>query len=172
MPSATPKSKPTPKPVAKPALKKPINTGTARTFSHEKEPELGQIEDLNRKFVRTDVPKRPLSSTGLEEVTKLKAQKIKDEKVLAKAVSTTQSNKKKSFKVPKPKFVNQEKVKKRPLSKNVYAKPIEQSNESKEVVTIITKPAKDPHINIVVTIIITIILGAAAGTVAFLILPK
>ena len=39
-------------------------------------------------------------------------------------------------------------------------------------VTIISKPEKESKVSLVVTIIITIILGAAAGTVAFLLLPK
>ena len=74
---------------------------------------------------------------------------------------------------PKPTFVNTEKVEKRPLSKNVYQKKIVVPKEvSSEPVTIISKPEKDSKVGLVVTIIITIILGAAAGTVAFLLLPK
>jgi len=38
--------------------------------------------------------------------------------------------------------------------------------------TIIEKPEKDSKVGMVVAIILTIILGAAAGTVAFLLLPK
>lgn len=74
---------------------------------------------------------------------------------------------------PKPAFVNTEKVRKRPLSKNVYQKPVVvPKEEPSSLVTIINKPEKDSKIGLVVTIIITIILGAAAGTVAFLLLPK
>lgn len=74
---------------------------------------------------------------------------------------------------PKPAFVNTEKVRKRPLSKNVYQKPVVvPKEEPSSPVTIINKPEKDSKIGLVVTIIITIILGAAAGTVAFLLLPK
>lgn len=72
-----------------------------------------------------------------------------------------------------PKFVNLEKVKKRPLSKNVYQKQIEiPEEEAKGPVTIIAKPERDSKVGMVVAIIITIILGATAGTVAFLLLPK
>ena len=79
----------------------------------------------------------------------------------------------KAFMVPKTTFINQEKVVKRPLSKNVYQKKIvTPKEEPKGPVTIITKPEKDAHVNLVVAIILTIILGAAAGTVAFLLLPK
>lgn len=75
---------------------------------------------------------------------------------------------------PRSPFINQEKVVKRPLSsKNVYQKDVAASNEeSKGPVTIITKPEKDSKVGLLVTIILTIILGAAAGTVAFLLLPK
>ena len=41
-----------------------------------------------------------------------------------------------------------------------------------ERVTIISKPEKDTKVGRVVAIILAIILGAAAGTVAFLLLPK
>ena len=80
---------------------------------------LGEIEDLNPRFVRTDVPKRP-------------------------------------------------------LSKNVYQKKVEAPKESanKKPVTIITKPKKESRAGVVIAIILTIILGAVAGTVAFLLLPK
>lgn len=46
------------------------------------------------------------------------------------------------------------------------------SKSSNAPVTIITKPTKDSRAGLIVTIIITIILGATAGTVAFLLLPK
>ena len=76
--------------------------------------------------------------------------------------------------LPKPTFVNTEKVRKRPLSKNVYQKKVVAPKEEtpSAPVTIINKPEKDSKVGLVVTIIITIILGAAAGTVAFLLLPK
>ena len=74
---------------------------------------------------------------------------------------------------PKTRFVNTEKVEKRPLSKNVYKKKVVAPKEEPTgPVTIITKPDKGSHIGVIVTIILTIILGAAAGTVAFLLLPK
>ena len=72
-----------------------------------------------------------------------------------------------------PRFVRTE-VEKRPLSKNVTQKKVvipKQEAPSKPV-KIIHKPEKDSRVGLIVTIIITIILGAAAGTVAFLLLPK
>lgn len=75
--------------------------------------------------------------------------------------------------LPKAKFVNTEKVDKRPLSKNVYQKKVVAPKEEPQgPVTIIARPEKDSKMGLVVTIVITIVLGAAAGTVAFLLLPK
>ena len=77
------------------------------------------------------------------------------------------------MKIPKYPFINQEKVKKRPLSTNVYRKEIKTPvEEPKGPITIISKPEKDAHASLIITVILTIILGAAAGTVAFLLLPK
>lgn len=79
----------------------------------------------------------------------------------------------KTMAIPRTPFINQNKVEKRPLSKNVYQRKVEPTKEPLTgPVTIISKPEKDKHVSVVVTIIITIILGAAAGTVAFLLLPK
>ena len=79
-------------------------------------------------------------------------------------------------------FINQDKVAKRPLSKNVYQKRVgnleeigridNRTNSKDKAVTIISKPKKDSKVGVVVAIILTIILGAVAGTVAFLLLPK
>lgn len=75
--------------------------------------------------------------------------------------------------VPKTRFVNTDKIEKRPLSKNVYKKAVTPTKEEKSgPVTIIAKQDKGSHIGVIITIILTIILGAAAGTVAFLLLPK
>lgn len=79
----------------------------------------------------------------------------------------------KTLTIPKANFINKEKVVKRPLSKNVYQKKIEATKEEpKGPVTIITKPEKDSKAGIIIAIILTIILGATAGTIAFLLLPK
>lgn len=78
------------------------------------------------------------------------------------------------FQTPtKSPFINTATVAKRPLSKNVYEKPEPTPvKESTKPVTIITKPEKDSRAGLVVTIILTIIFGAAVGTVAFLLLPR
>lgn len=169
-------------------------------------PALGVVEELNSHFVNTNVSKRPLSEKparsaqsgrrpvqssrrpAQSNVSDLKAKKVKvglstksvaaaSKKPASKPASKTGLSKEAStYKAPKPTFINQNKVVKRPLSSsgNVYRKQSAKAvkEEPKGPVTIIAKPEKDKHIGIIVTIIITIILGAAAGTVAFLLLPK
>ena len=161
-----------------------------------KEPEYGVIEDFSDKFVKTAVEKRPLSTKAEKKTTaaEAKAKKITakmpvfGKKSAAKATDETleeavrkaeqldekiEDTKVVAPVIPTAKFVNTEKVTKRPLSKNVYQKKIEvPEEEPSKPVTIIHKPEKDSRVGMVVTIILTIILGAAAGTVAFLLLPK
>lgn len=143
------------------------------------------------RFVKAETPKRPIGED--KEVTAAKARKITASKmpvmgkkpvatakpVAKPAVKATpvpkpvEKKETETLRVPKTTFVNTEKVTKRPLSKNVYQKKIVAPEENTSgPVTIIDKPEKDSRIGLVVTIIITIILGAAAGTVAFLLLPK
>lgn len=144
---------------------------------------LGEIEDVNPKFVMTDVPKRALGDTGVTAVS-AKAQKVGARAKTVKKADTTSrmklaNEKKKTYTVPKAPFINQDKVAKRPLSKNVYKKQIDALEKvppkgviSDKTVTIIAKPEKDSKVGVIVTIVLTIILGAVAGTVAFLLLPK
>ena len=146
--------------------------------------------DYKDKFVKTEIKKQPLGED--KDVATAKARKISKMPVFAKKPATKAPEKKETptlekkpevkapekkeqetLKVPKTNFVNTEKVKKRPLSKNVYQKEVVTPKETPSgPVTIIEKPEKDSRIGLVITIIITIILGAAAGTVAFLLLPK
>ena len=158
-----------------------------------REPNYGVIEDYQPKFVKAEIEKRPLSKqkTAKEEVKEVKAKKIERMPVLKKVAAKKEAPKEKvvekekvaekpkeekaeALKIPKKTpFVNTEKVAKRPLSKNVYQKQVASpKEEASGPVTIINKPEKDSKVGLIVTIIITIILGAAAGTVAFLLLPK
>lgn len=154
---------------------------------------LGEIEDVNPRFVMTDVPKRPLgetqTTTAKNEVSSAKAKRsvgrvspLRNTKqqhaetkvqVMDKVAKEPASDR---YEMPKSPFINQDKVVKRPLSsKNVYSKqaPVDRSaKQSNKPVTIISKPEKESHIGVIVTIILTIIFGAVAGTVAFLLLPK
>lgn len=165
-------------PVVRPAPKKTVRKTETVAFAGEKKLRLGAVEDLNPKFVKTDVPKRPLSSashfaTKKTGVAAAKAQKVGMKGTTAKTEVRPVEKPMGTYQTPKSPFINQGKVQKRPLSKNVYAKkvvvPVE---EPKGPVTIISKPEKQAHVGMIVTIILTIILGAAAGTVAFLLLPK
>ena len=182
----TPTSMPAPAPV-RVSAPAPASTQTPASVTRrpiESTPKLGVIEDLNTNFVKTDVPKRPLSQGPVPTALEAKQKKVKAKglpssaKVAPRAMSAKptkgQSAESATYKTPKSPFINQNKVIKRPLSGNVYKKQIAEAvkEEPKGPVTIITKPEKDRHIGVVVTVIITIILGAAAGTVAFLLLPK
>ena len=147
------------------------------------QPQLGVFENLNQRFVTKDVPKRPLgkgdnvvSNAALKAA---KAQNLKDKKLVNGAAPTEKpventAKAKEAYKVPKSPFINQEKIVKRPLSKNVYQKEVKEAPKTEPAgpVTVISKPEKDSHVNVIITIIITIVLGAAAGTIAFLLLPK
>lgn len=109
---------------------------------------------------------------------KSKAAEIKSAKQSESKIKTETRKSRSTFVPPKATFINQEKVVKRPLSKNTYQKRIEEKLKDTPTelpqgpVTIISKPEKDAKVGIIVTVILTIILGAAAGTVAFLLLPK
>ena len=151
-------------------------------------PALGVVEDLSNKFVNTEVPKRPLNVPISEDAATAKAKKMKLKRNLNVTDQATAEPKKNgtkgrganaTYQTPKTPFINQGKIEKRPLSKNVYQKKALaitkqelSKQEPKGPVAIIAKPEKDSHVGVVVTIIITIILGATAGTVAFLLLPK
>ncbi len=180
------------KPVAKVATKEPARAREiAQVRATERvgfvnEGKMGVIEELNPKSVKTDVPKRPLSDKPHFRVEQSEIAKIKARKVVEKPVENpakksvekpkeqaTVKEKSETYQMPKTPFINQGKVEKRPLSKNVYAKKIAVATEEpKGPVTIISKPESQAHVGLIVTIILTIILGAAAGTVAFLLLPK
>ena len=178
----TPLAKPTPRAVPK-ATKPAVHK-----MPTDKKPALGVIEDLNTHFVETKVAKRPLSEKPVKAVTASGAAEAKQQKIKAQVLRPTakvaarstsvkpveKSVENSTYKPPKTPFINQNKVVKRPLSGNIYKHQVTEAvkEEPKGPVTIIAKPEKDRHIGIIVTIIITIILGAAAGTVAFLLLPK
>ena len=157
----------------------------AETFSLKREPNYGVVEDFRPKFVKTEVAKRPLSrghfAMQKSELSEAKAAKVAVKKAVRpveKHVEKPEKTEEKAedrskMKIPKSPFINQTKVAKRPLSKNIYERTIAPTEEkSTGPVTIISKPEKDAKVGRVVAIILAIILGAAAGTVAFLLLPK
>lgn len=145
---------------------------------------------LKPKFVETEVKKRPLGAVKVAKTAvgvKAGGTAVKA-KTAAKAASMTKPVAKSATSVkpvvskrPAPlgqraKFINTNKVEKRPLS-NVMArkKPViapKAVEKPRAPEKIIAKPEKDSKAGLIIAIILTIILGAAAGTVAFLLLPK
>ena len=150
----------------------------------------------------TDASRTSIDGKSQDELIKAKSQKVKkslfgrkkkvDKKTVATKVAKTEAgasvstnsskgniNNIEALKVTATKsatnspFINREKVVKRPLSKNVYQKSTSPVKEApKGPVTIISTSEKESKMGLLVTIILTIILGAAAGTIAFLLLPK
>lgn len=143
--------------------------------------QLGVIEDLTPKFINTNTEKRPLNSGRTATTSRTTATprsagkaetKVANSKGARSASKKTTASAGKA-KTPKSPFINLDKIAKRPLSRNVREKKIESPKEvPKGPVTIIAKPEKESHVGLIITIILTIILGAAAGTIAFLLLPK
>ena len=123
----------------------------------------------------SELKAKKVKATGKDILAKPVAKKsavVAVEKPVEKFVSTPAVSSSK-MEIPKNPFINTAKVAKRPLSKNVYKKEVKTPDEKpKGPVTIISKPEKGAHVSLIVTIILTIVLGAAAGTVAFLLLPK
>ena len=160
--------------------------------AEKKSAKFGVIEDYRPKFVKTEVKKRPLGAKpALKSAPKVKkpaAVKPVPKPVAKPAIKpaakiAVKADPKAAAKKAAPagaiqaKFINLNKIEKRPLSKNVYARkpaPVQapKKEESKKPTVIITKPEKSSKVGMIVAVILTIILGAAAGTVAFLLLPK
>ena len=158
-----------------------------RPLSHQAKSEDADIDIAKSKKIAAKVPfalkKKPkmvgVTTSDVKVAPRDKAKpkapsddvdKILDE-ALSEAEKVTSHEKKPIRTTP---FVNTEKVEKRPLSRNVYTKKVvvPAEEEPSGPVTIIQKPEKDSRVGLVVAIVITIILGATAGTVAFLLLPK
>ncbi|MBQ1373483.1 hypothetical protein IIY66_01610 [Candidatus Saccharibacteria bacterium] len=149
------------------------------TFSLKKEPVYGVIEDFHPKFVNAEVEKRPLSRSHftpqVSELTELKSRKVGKgtRKATAATAASAVAADNQALHIPKSPFISKAKVSKRPLSKNVYAKPVQPTKEpAAGPVTIISDSKSESKGSMVIAIILTIILGAVAGTIAFLIMPK
>ena len=158
-------------PKAKVVAKEPVKR---QVTARREDARLGVIEDLNTGRAETSVSRSHFNEEK-DEIRAAKAKKVGTRETALEKPSglSTRAKSDETFKPPKSPFINQDKVVKRPLSKNVYQKKVEvPKEEPKGPVTIITKPEKQAHVSLIVTIILTIILGAAAGTVAFLLLPK
>lgn len=144
-----------------------------RLVAKKDEPILGVVEDFGESDT---VSGRETSAFSKNTAKEIKAKKVglkagKKETASATGLKTTKPEG--TFKTPTPQFINQDRVIKRPLSKNTYQKKVSIPEEGeKGPVTIISKPEKQAHGGLIITIILTVILGAAAGTIAFLLLPK
>lgn len=137
-------------------------------------------------------PAKPQYVVEKTEIEIIKARKIADHSLKTPAapvkrpiVSATQPAPQSAEHIPfnlekpavrtaQPQFINTASVTKRPLSKNVYKKPLAEpaKEEPAATITIIDRPKKESKLGLAITIILTIIFGAAVGTVAFLLLPK
>lgn len=195
-PALKPVSKPAPKPTPKSVAKKPLITrADARPKVKEKNEideitieemfaertqsagvsasraKLGVIEDYQPRFVKAaEIKKRPLG--GQKPVVKSAMAKSA---TVRPAMVKPATNSKVGPAAPRTAFLNTAKIEKRPLSKNVYVKKptvVPREERVEKPVKIIAKPEKDSKAGLIIAIILTIILGAAAGTVAFLLLPK
>lgn len=125
-------------------------------------------------IVKNRARKNSGEETGILKSKARKSNSVDADAILESAVKDAEIEEKK-MKIPRNPFVNTAKIPKRPLSKNVYApkkKVVAPAEEPQGPVTIIAKPEKNSKMGLIVTVILTIILGAAAGTVAFLLLPK
>lgn len=151
---------------------------------------------MNKKYIDFVPVSKVKNTTNVKQadskVRIAKKQKVGGVKVVQKTIVEKKSEvvtemkglmpienieKRAEMKIPQVQFINQEKVIKRPLSKNVYAKVAEkeevkpEKNAEKEPVMIVENEKKSKG-GTIIAIIIAIILGAAAGTVVFFLLPK
>ncbi len=110
--------------------------------------------------------KRPDLKSGLrsEKGTSDSADaKSSEEKAKSEPKSTIQT----------PRFINTHNIEKRPLSKTNYqARAEAPKNVLSDPVTIVDRPENESRLGLILTIIFTIVLGAAVGTIAFLLMPK
>ena len=176
--ATAPRSASTRKSAQSPAVQD-YSPATSDTFSIKKEPVYGVIEDFHPKFVNAEVEKRPLSRSHftpqVSELTELKSRKVGKgtRKATAATAASAVAADNQALHIPKSPFISKAKVSKRPLSKNVYAKPVQPTKEpAAGPVTIISDSKSESKGSMVIAIILTIILGAVAGTIAFLIMPK
>ncbi len=141
--------------------------------------DLGVIEDyvpiggdksksafVSPAFTTHNVEKRPLSKS-IEE--------IKSEKILKKKPEEKKEEKKEAPKTEKKyPFINTHLIEKRPLSKTDYRgrTPVVKEEENKGPITIIDNQDNNGRFGTLILIALTIFVGAAIGTIAFLLIPR
>lgn len=176
--AAKPAAKPAPKKITRRITPPEDDFEVEEIFAERKQPagvspskgvKFGVIEEYQPKFVRaTEVKKRPLGAPASKKPAQKPAAKAASKPVAKPAYKPAPLGQRTTF-------LNTNKIEKRPLSKNVYTKTptiVPKEEKQEKPVKIIEKPDKDSKAGLVIAIILTIILGAAAGTVAFLLLPK
>ena len=125
----------------------------------------------------TKVVMKTASVSGSGSPAMIQAKKVQATKSVSSENSAIEGGlsvkSKNEAKIPQVNFINQEKVVKRPLSKNIYMKEIEEIEEkSKAPEVIISEEGKKSKMGVFVAVIVAILLGIAAGTAVFFILPK
>ena len=147
-------------------------------------PLLDEEIEIEEIFAEKEEPKKPVKPVAkpAKPAPKVAAKPVKPAAKVAAKPATPVKPAKPAKVGPlgqRAKFINTNKIEKRPLSavaarkKPVIApKTPEITAKPKAPEKIITKPEKDSKAGLIIAIILTIILGAAAGTVAFLLLPK
>lgn len=150
-------------------------------FAEKEELKKAPKPAVKPNFVKTEVKKRPLGAAKAKAAVAKKPAVATKPAVPAKPAATAKpAEVKRSAPLgQRAKFINTNKIEKRPLSAvAAHKKPVivpktpELMAKPKALEKIIAKPEKDSKAGLIIAIILTIILGAAAGTVAFLLLPK
>ena len=194
------KSTPEPKPVkritrkipaANPLLDEEVLVEEILAVKEEPVKKPKKAPAMQPKFVKTEVKKRPLGNKRMAKKPAIKtatrpaaraavASKPAVAPKTTMAPRATTAKTASTAKRPAPlgqraKFLNTDKIQKRALGRTaarVKPVPVPKPEKPKAPEKIIAKPEKDSKAGLIIAIILTIILGAAAGTVAFLLLPK
>lgn len=165
-----PAQKPAPKPVEKP-VEKSVDNSVENDFDSI----FGIIEDYHPVSNQPpEIKKRPLSNgePAPRHFFSRKPQTETKEAQAAEVIKEAEVVEQPKKTIPKTPFIRTA-VEKRPLSNNFTPKkPAAPVKEPSDPATIIEKPEKDAHVGIIVTVVLTIVFGAALGTAAFLLLSK
>ena len=158
------------RPAAKP-VEKPVENSTSDDFDSI----FGIIEDYHPVNNQPpEIKKRPLSNgePSSHHFFGRKSQSETKEAQAAEVIKEAEIVEQPKKTIPKTPFIRTT-VEKRPLSNNFTPKkPAAPVKEPSDPATIIEKPEKDAHVGIIVTVVLTIVFGAALGTAAFLLLSK
>lgn len=157
------------------------------------EPKFGVVENFQPKFVKAQVAKRPLSGGRSVTQTTMTHTMATAMDMVSDRPATAQNHDQRKMRLPNVPTANQNKVARRPVAKNVYTRTTAPArpnalmapgskltgagtaaNEAApmEQLKIVSESESHHKIGPILAILGTIILGALAGTAAFLLLPK